>query len=135
VLDEAKRLFKEHTDDASAIPADLRGAVYRAVSMFGDDASFERLSQICRTAELSEEKSRAARALGFTKDATRLAKVIEFALSDEVRNQDKIFFIMPNGVSNPPAAWKLLQDHKDYLRQEYETDDSHCQVCYGDFHN
>jgi puromycin-sensitive aminopeptidase len=123
VIEEAKRLFKQHgyANNTSTIPADLRGAVYRTVAMYGDDASFESLFDIYKTAELSEEKSRAARGLGYTKDSSRLAKVIEFALSDEVRNQDKIFFFMPIGVSNPPAAWKLLQDNKDYLRKKYET--------------
>uniref|UniRef100_A0A6G1SDN0 Aminopeptidase n=1 Tax=Aceria tosichella TaxID=561515 RepID=A0A6G1SDN0_9ACAR len=121
VIEEAKKLYKAHVDKTSTIPADLRGAVYRAVATYGDDASFQSLFDIYKTAELSEEKSRAARALGFSKETARLDKVIAFALSDEVRNQDKIFFIIPIGVSNPPVAWKLLQDNKDYLRQKYET--------------
>lgn len=119
VIAEARRRFRAHLDKTDPIPADLRGACYKAASAYGDKDDFESLISIYRTAELQEEKNRVARAMGYTKDTARLTDVIAFAFSEEVRNQDRVFMIMPIGVSNPPIAWKALQDNKDFLRRTY----------------
>lgn len=121
VVEEAKQLFKKHVDKTSIIPADIRAPVYRAVSLYGDDAAFESLFNIYKTADSVEERSRTGRALGYTKDSARLDRIVEFVLSDEVRNQDKIYFIVAIGASSPQVAWKMLQDNKDYFRKTYET--------------
>lgn len=121
VCEEALRRFKAHMDKTALIPADLRGAVYRAVSTHGDDQSYESLYDIYRTADLSEEKNRVARAIGFAKDPERVKKAIAFALSDEVRNQDKVFVIAPIGVTDPDQGFKFVQEYKDLLRKKYET--------------
>lgn len=121
IIEEAMRRYQAHLDKTSLIPADLRGAVYRAVAINGDDKSYESLYDIYRTAELSEEKNRVARAIGFAKAPDRAERAIAFALSDEVRNQDKIFVIIPVGVTNPTLGWKFVQDNKDMLREKYES--------------
>lgn len=120
-LAEAKSRFKNHVAKTALIPADLRKAVYRAVAAHGDDESFEALFHIFRTEELQEEKMRAGRSLGFATNPERVKRVVDFAFSDEVRNQDRVFIIMPIGAVNPLVAWKVLQDKKDYIREIYET--------------
>lgn len=121
VIAEAKRRYVTHANGTCAIPADLRESVYKAVSVYGDDALFEDLFNIYRTHELQEEKNRAAIALGYCKGSDRSKKVIEFALSDEVRDQDKISVLGPIGETSPTVGWKMLQDNKDLLRKRYET--------------
>jgi len=121
VVKEARRRFKAHLENKEVIPADLRGACYRAATMFGDEADFAGLMEIYRSTELQEEKNRAGRAFGYTKNPERLEKAIKFALSDEVRDQDKVFFIMPIGVSNPLRAWRLFQENKELLRDKYRV--------------
>lgn len=119
VISEARDKFKNL--EQSPIAADLRGPIYKAISMHGDDALFNKLFEIYRTSELHEEKVRALSALGSTKEGPRLDRVINFILSDEVRAQDKPYGIAPIGLNNPPVAWTLLKDKKDLFRNMYET--------------
>lgn len=121
VINEALSLYKTQLEGGAAIQADLRSAVYRAVSTCGDDALFDSLFAIYRASDMHEEKNRALQALSFTSNIERLKKVTEFASSSEVRSQDIVYFIMPLAASNPDAAWKYLQDNKDTLRQKYGT--------------
>lgn len=120
VVEEAKRRYKAHLAKTEIIPADLRSAVYRAVSSYGDDADFDSLFALYRSSELSEEKNRAATAIGFGLTPEKIQRAIEFLLSDEVRNQDKFFVFMPIGATNPPAAFKFIKEHKDFLLEKYE---------------
>jgi len=94
VLAEARRRFDAHIASTQIIPADLRSVVFRAVAQNCDDKTFEALFKIYREAELHEEKDRVSRALGSVKDSTKIAKVLDFALSKEVRNQDSVFVII-----------------------------------------
>jgi puromycin-sensitive aminopeptidase len=62
VIAEAKRRFADR--EKTAIPADLRHTVYKLVVGNGSTAEWEDVLKIYRTAEMSEEKIRALRALG-----------------------------------------------------------------------
>lgn len=119
VVEEAKRLYKVQLDGGAAVPADLRGAVYRAASAYGDDATFESLFTIYKTAEMSEEKCRSLQALGSASDSDRLRKVLDLCMSNEVRKQDKIFILMAVGATNPCAAWSFYKENCAALVAEY----------------
>lgn len=118
-VEQALKMFEVYKDTDGHIPADLRLAVYKAVAIFGSDDSFDHLFQIFRVETLNEERNRIARALGSVKDPKRVARVIDFVLSDEVKNQDKIFVIIPMGYSNPRAAWDMFKDKRDFFKQIY----------------
>lgn len=117
VISEAKEKFKNL--ELSPIPADLRGAVYKAISAYGDDTMFDKLFDIHRTTELHEEKNRVLSALASTKQEARLKRVIDFVFSDEVRDQDRVTGIGSIGVNHPPVAWKIFMDKKDFFRSIY----------------
>lgn len=120
VVAESRRLYKVFLSGGEPIQADVRGAVYRAVAVYGDDADFDSLLELYRKSELQEERNRIARALGSSaKDLKRAKKVFDFALSDEVKNQDKLFVIIAIAVTNPLEGWRFLQEHKDLIREIY----------------
>lgn len=121
VIEHALKMFKNQLSNKVPISPDLRGPIYKAVSMQGDDEDFKNLFQICLKDDLQEEKNRAARALGFAKKRERVEKVIDFVLSDGVRNQDKVSTVVAIACTHPEVAWKLLQDKKDYFRDKYES--------------
>lgn len=121
VVEEARRKFKAHLEKTDSIPADLRSAVYKAISIYGDDVEFDNLFKLHKQTDLAQEKDRIARSLGFAKDLARTQRVIDFALSDEIRLQDKIFVIVPIGMTHPRVAFKLLQDNKEYFKKKYES--------------
>ncbi|CAG2104297.1 unnamed protein product [Medioppia subpectinata] len=122
VLSEAKKMFDSHCGGTYTIAADIRGSVYRAVALDCNDKSFETLFKLYREAELHEEKDRVSRALGAVKDANRIAKVLDFALSSEVRNQDSVFVIISVALTKNgrDIAWEFFKKNKDELRRRYE---------------
>ncbi|CAG2101681.1 unnamed protein product [Medioppia subpectinata] len=123
VISEAKYVFESHRGGAHTIGADIREAVYRAVALDCNDQSFEALFQLYREAELQEEKARVCRALGAVNDAKRIAKVLDFALSSEVRNQDTVFVIISVALTKNgrDIAWEFVKKNRDELRRRYES--------------
>lgn len=119
VILEALRSYQAHYSGVNLLRAEVRGAVYKAVSMHGDQAAFDSLFDLYNRSELQEEKVRIARALGFAIGAERVERVIAFLLSDRVRLQDKLSVIRPIGSSKPAVAWKILQDQRDAFRNMF----------------
>lgn len=91
---EAKRRFQDHINKRSTIPADLRAAVYRSVLSVGDEETYNSMIRLYKEETLQEERERISRSLGAFKDPKILSKVLDFAMSDEVRSQDKVFVII-----------------------------------------
>lgn len=118
-IQEAQRIYKENLEKIESIPADLRFPIYKAVSRYGNSSEFDSLFALHKRVELQEEKNRAARALAYSKDPERLQRVIKFALSDDIRDQDKASVVASLGVNNPQIGWELLQEQKDYFRKIY----------------
>lgn len=118
---EARLRFKAHIEKTEELPADLRAPVYRVVMANGDDETFNQMITLFKEATLSEEKDRVARALGAAKDPAVLRKVLSFAVSTEVRNQDTPFVIGSVGA-NPVGrdlAWDFFQDKFDFFMERY----------------
>lgn len=119
VIEEAKQLFKQYQGDSEQLLPDLRGAVYRAIVVQGDDDSFEKLFKIYQETDLAEEKNRVLRAMSFARDETRLNRAIDLCMSDQVRNQDKPLFLTCLGASNPPRCWALFKEHHVLFKEYY----------------
>ncbi len=108
---EAKRRFAEHFANKSLIPADLRGCVYRIVAANGGMESFQQLLTLFRKTDLQEEKNRLAMSMGDAKDLDILQKVLDFAMGDEVRNQDApfVFRSVAYNVKGRELAWEFFK--------------------------
>ena len=121
-IEEAKKRFALHVSGKTILSADLRSAVYRAVLSVGDKETFETMLKLYRESDLHEEKDRILGALGAVKDETLLAKVLEFAMSEEVRAQDTIFGIISVTMSYKGRllAWEFLKEKWDGLMERYE---------------
>ncbi|XP_072947418.1 puromycin-sensitive aminopeptidase [Epargyreus clarus] len=121
-IKEAKSRFEQHAAGARALPADLRSACYRAVLAAADARTFERFLQLYRAADLHEEKDRISRALGAVKDPALLKRVLDFAISDEVRSQDTVFVVVSVAVSRDgrDLAWQFFKDHWQEFMDRYQ---------------
>ncbi|KAF5280580.1 hypothetical protein FQR65_LT00331 [Abscondita terminalis] len=119
---EASSRFDRHVGSGPHLPADLRSACYRAVLRAGDKDIFDTMLKLYRSADLHEEKDRISRALGATKDEALLSKVLDFAMSEEVRSQDTVFVIMSVAMTRPgrELAWKFFKDHWEELIGRYQ---------------
>ncbi|XP_050675120.1 puromycin-sensitive aminopeptidase isoform X2 [Leptidea sinapis] len=119
---EAKRRFELHSSGACPLPADLRSACYRAVLSGADEPTFDRFLQLYRAADLHEEKDRISRALGAVTQPHLLNRVLDFAISDEVRAQDTVFVIVSVAVSRNgrDLAWQFFKDHWQEFMDRYQ---------------
>ncbi|RWS19561.1 Puromycin-sensitive aminopeptidase-like protein [Leptotrombidium deliense] len=119
---EAKRRFDAYVNDNVDIPADLKMPVYRAVAMDGDDNTFDALLTLYRKSELQEEKNRLTAAMAAMEDPNKIQKVLEFAISDEVRSQDSAIVIIYVTLSKigRELAWRFLQQNFEELHRRYE---------------
>ncbi|XP_059053898.1 puromycin-sensitive aminopeptidase [Achroia grisella] len=121
-IKEAKSRFEKHLSGAAPLPADLRSACYRAVLASADAATFDRFLELYRAADLHEEKDRISRALGAVADPALLHRVLDFAISDEVRSQDTVFVIVSVAVSKNgrDLAWQFFKNHWQEFMDRYQ---------------
>ncbi|XP_058458878.1 puromycin-sensitive aminopeptidase isoform X1 [Malaya genurostris] len=119
---EAKRRFEEHANGKNILPADLRSTCYKAVLQNADLTTFNEMLRLYRATDLHEEKDRISRALGSIGDVDILRKVIDFAMSDEVRAQDAVFVIVSVSM-NPKGrdmTWDYFKENWKVLLDRYE---------------
>ncbi|XP_050529009.1 puromycin-sensitive aminopeptidase isoform X2 [Daktulosphaira vitifoliae] len=119
---EAKTRFANHLSGKETIVADLRSPIYKACLSNGDETTFNQLLQLYRGTDLHEEKDRICRAMGSSKNEAILKKVLDFAMSDEVRSQDTVFVIISVGASKVgrDLAWQFIQDNWTKLFNQYQ---------------
>uniref|UniRef100_A0A3B5Q3Y7 Aminopeptidase n=1 Tax=Xiphophorus maculatus TaxID=8083 RepID=A0A3B5Q3Y7_XIPMA len=122
-LEEARRRFKEHVEAKQVLPADLRSPVYLTVLKHGDAATLDTMLKLHKQADMQEEKNRIERVLGAISAPDLIQKVLNFALSEEVRPQDTVSVI--GGVAGSSkqgrkAAWKFVRDNWEELYNRYQ---------------
>lgn len=120
--EEAKKRFEAHASGKAILSADLRSVCYKAVLQTGDTDTYELMLKLYRATDLHEEKDRISRALGSIRNVDILKRVIEFAMSDEVRAQDSVFIIVAVAL-NPKGremAWEFFKQNRQQLLDQYE---------------
>uniref|UniRef100_A0A3B5LVZ0 Aminopeptidase n=1 Tax=Xiphophorus couchianus TaxID=32473 RepID=A0A3B5LVZ0_9TELE len=122
-LEEARWRFKEHVEAKQVLPADLRSPVYLTVLKHGDAATLDTMLKLHKQADMQEEKNRIERVLGAISAPDLIQKVLNFALSEEVRPQDTVSVI--GGVAGSSkqgrkAAWKFVRDNWEELYNRYQ---------------
>lgn len=122
VIEESKKRFEGHASGTHIIHADLRSPVYKAVLSVGDENTYNTMLRLYREADLHEEKDRICRALGAIKDENILRKVLDFAMSDEVRSQDTVFVIISVAMTKlgRDLAWNFMKDNWQELINRYQ---------------
>jgi len=121
-IDEAKKRFAAHCGGTNALPADLRAPVYVTVLSSGDQATYDELLKLFRSADLHEEKVRIMRSLGTIKEDSLKQKVLEFAMSDEIRSQDTVFAIagVTGSAEGRELAWNFVRANWTELHERYK---------------
>ncbi|TRY90685.1 hypothetical protein DNTS_002891 [Danionella cerebrum] len=122
-LEEARRRFKEHVDGKQILSADLRSPVYLTVLKHGDSTTLDTMLKLHKQADMQEEKNRIERVLGAIPAPDLIQRVLNFALSEEVRPQDTVSVI--GGVAGSSkqgrkAAWKFVKDNWEELHNRYQ---------------
>ncbi|XP_011304312.1 puromycin-sensitive aminopeptidase isoform X2 [Fopius arisanus] len=120
-ISEAVKRFQLHASGKSILAADLRSAVYRAVLSEGDQETYDAMLKLYRQSDLHEEKDRILRAMGAIRDEEILSKVLEFAMSEEVRAQDTICAIISVSMNSKGRimAWEFFKRNWKTLMDRY----------------
>nr|XP_016933786.1 puromycin-sensitive aminopeptidase isoform X2 [Drosophila suzukii] len=121
-IEEAQLRFRGHVNGTNPLPADLRTTCYKAVLQDGDEKIFEEMLDLYRATDLHEEQDRISRALGCCGDVKLLRRVIDFAMSGEVRAQDSVFVIVAVAI-NPKGrdmAWDFFKENNKQLLERYQ---------------
>ena len=89
-LQAAAEMFRSHIEEVAAVPASLRGAVFRGVMVKATMSTLSQMKALYRLTELAEDRVSILSALGCAEDPNVLTRSLEFALSDEVEPQEAI---------------------------------------------
>jgi len=112
-VEEAKKRFADHISGKSNIPTDLRGVVYNTVVKNGGVTEYEQVLKIYREADMHEEKLRALRALGESRDSDLILRTLKYSTSSEVREQD-IFYVVISTASHSVGreiTWNYVREN------------------------
>ncbi|GFN99974.1 puromycin-sensitive aminopeptidase [Plakobranchus ocellatus] len=120
---EAFRRFEEHCNGTQILPGDIRTPVYVTVLTHGDKQIFDRMMKQYDEEDLVDEKTRIGHILGAVQDNDLKAQVLEFALSDKVRNMDSVGVLagVTGSLEGRQMLWKFVQDNWTELYRRYGT--------------
>lgn len=124
--EDATKRFESLLKDKNTplLSADTKRAAYIAVMRKTTVASrnyFESLLSIYREADTVQEKERILRHLAASPDPEIVREVLNFLVSDEVRDQDIIYGFSGISLEAREAAWKWLKDNWDFILNKYGT--------------
>ena len=118
VLAEARRRFAAFEKDRSSIGPDDQDAVLSIVAQHADDATFERLHSLARSAADETELRRYYLALTRVRDPQLATKAVPIVLSSEIPPQaanERLWLVMELAHEHPPLAWTTFQNNFDSL--------------------
>lgn len=123
---ESKRRFDAHVDGTQPILADLRSAVYAGVLYDADDAIVSKFVELHNKSDLQEEKMRLANSLGCVRKEELIQRVLEFAISKDVRSQDSVTVIcsVSGNTStklSSDLAWEFVKKNWETIHSRYSS--------------
>lgn len=119
-LDRFQKLLNDR--NTPLLTADTRAAAYVAVMRNASSShkeGFESLLNIYREANTVQEKDRILRYLASSPDPDTVVEVLDFCLSDEVRDQDIIYGLHGISLECRETAWKWLKENWDLILTKY----------------
>jgi aminopeptidase N/puromycin-sensitive aminopeptidase len=112
VIAQSKRLTQEYIANPESVPPDLVGAAVFVAASHGDSALYNEFRAKLTQVKTPQEYYTYFYALGYFRDPALLQKTLDFALTDQVRNQD--LYIIGDVMSNKhggPLAWDFVKSH------------------------
>ena len=121
ILAQAQAQFEVYQSDPARVRPDLRGVVFSLAAQAGDRATYDRIWELERAAELHEEKIRLLMSLARFPQEDLLRETLDRALTDDVRLQDTIFVVSAVAANNKGRnlAWEFLKEKWDEFDRRY----------------
>ncbi|CAG8543698.1 10366_t:CDS:10, partial [Acaulospora colombiana] len=123
VVEEARRRFNlfMYENDETAFHPNIRGAVYEIVLTQGGEKEFNAILDVYKKAGTADQKIVALTALGFAQQENLIQRFLQFAISDEVKNQDIIYALaglQSNRKSRRPL-WNFMKQNWELIHERY----------------
>ncbi|XP_022715192.1 aminopeptidase M1-like isoform X2 [Durio zibethinus] len=119
----AMQRFQALLDDRSTqlLSADTKRAAYIAVMRNANTSrnGFESLLKVYREADAVQEKERVLRAIASTPDPDILVEVLNFLISEEVRDQDIIYGLAGISLEGHEISWRWLKENWNVIINKY----------------
>ena len=113
VLAEARRRFNESFEDASVLPADIKGTVYRIVLANGGEAEYEKVLGTFYATTDNAEKKYAMSCLGSAPSKALKLRTLDWTVKgNDVKLQDFFYGVGSVACSSEGVAltWKYYQE-------------------------
>ena len=114
-------LWRREREGRASVQADLRRGVYSAIARAGGDAEMRQLISLYEKVENAEERRPLFTALA---QSSQKRQVLDWAISEQVRAQDKVFIIAgiaSSGAEGRSLAWSFFKEKSDYLLEQYTS--------------
>ncbi|KAI9161526.1 hypothetical protein LWI28_018315 [Acer negundo] len=121
---EAMQRFQVLLNDKNTpiLSADMRKAAYISVmrnSSTTNRNGFESMLKFYREVDAMQEKERILQSLASSPDPDIVLEVLNFLVSDEVRDQDIIYGLVGLSLESREAAWRWLRENWDRILKKY----------------
>ncbi|CAI2171506.1 16013_t:CDS:10 [Funneliformis geosporum] len=121
---EAYRRFNLFTkqNDESALHPNIRGVVFKIVlSHGGGEEEFEAILKVYRESKTADQKLEALSGLGFAQRDDLIQRALQFAISEEVKNQDVIhaFASLQSNHKSRRLLWNFVKENWDVIHDQY----------------
>jgi len=117
-LAEARTRFARLTDGAGGGAPDLRGVIVRLVARNADDATFEAIHALARSAASDDQRGMLYGALMDARDPRLAARALALAVSPEIPaslDGDRFGWVLAVARNAPAAAWTTFCSHAGQL--------------------
>jgi puromycin-sensitive aminopeptidase len=120
---EARRLFERFRADASSVEANLAAAALLVVAAHADTEDLEAILAGYRGSGTPQEQLRYLYSLAEVLDPVQHERVLELALSEEVRTQNAPFLLSAclGNRRNAAAAWGRIEDSWDRINEQFPS--------------
>lgn len=119
VVAQSKKLTQEYMNNPESVPPDLVDVSLNIAAAHGDATLYDQYRAKLKQAKTPQEYYNYFYALGSFRDPALLQKTLDFALTNEVRNQDLgiISDVMSSHVGGP-LAWDFVKTHWNDLMKK-----------------
>ncbi len=120
-LSEASGKFSEYVEDPTAVPADLRRAVFTLAAKSGDASTYDAMWDVHGKTELQEEQVRLLAGLTQFEQPDLALETLNRSFTDRVRTHEAIGVIVRTAMSGKgrDIAWQFMRDNWDEVHRRY----------------
>ena len=121
VLAEARGRFEQYLGEPASLHPDLRGLVYGLAAQQGDEATYETLWRLEKSADLHEERMRLLGSLTRFESAELLQDVLQRSMSPDVRSQDTVLLVvaLAGNRNGRELAWEFVKENWEEFDRRY----------------